>query len=302
MIGRDSNQDTSDADGAANTPVRVGDGEDAPSRAAEFQQTGAETTRRVSSALANKLRGLWERDPQRLGPAVEMGLLDRAWLEDPDHNQFRTSSPGEMIERYLERSSERLPGIFGTLSKSALALLTTDQFTGEPRTEVLTIAFTDLEGFTSFTATEGDDAASYLLESHYRMVGGTVRSRGGKVVKRLGDGLLLAFGDPEAAVRACVELVEQGLEPVRVRAGVHLGEVRIAHRDVLGHTVNVASRVCDLANGGELLATVAVRDAVGHSHGLSFSRARNIRAKGLEQRLSVVRITSTKPGPTDSKS
>ncbi len=266
-----------------------------PAAAPGLQQTGEAATKRVSSALANRLRRVWERDPQRLGPAVELGLIDRAWLEDPEHHQFRTSSPAEMLERYLERSSERMPGFFGTLSKSALQLLNPDQLSGDARTETLVIAFTDLEGFTSFTATEGDEAASFLLNDHYKMVGPVVRSRGGKVVKRLGDGLLLAFAEAESAVRACLELVEHGPEPVRVRAGIHLGEVRIAQRDVVGHTVNVASRVCDLADGGEVLASAAVRDAIDpdHDSGLTFSRARNVKVRGLDQRLSVVRAQRT---------
>jgi adenylate cyclase len=70
----------------------------------------------------------------------------------------------------------------------------------------LTVAFTDLEDFTTYTEAEGDDAASRLLIGHHRESGPIVRSRGGRVLKRLGDGLMLTFPEPEAAVLACLEL------------------------------------------------------------------------------------------------
>lgn len=70
------------------------------------------------------------------------------------------------------------------------------------------VAFTDLEGFTAFTAAEGDDAAGRLLLDHHRTAERLACSRGGRVVKRLGDGLLLVFASAPAAVLTCLELRE----------------------------------------------------------------------------------------------
>src|SRR5439155_20832638 len=116
---------------------------------------------------------------------------------------------------------------------------------GEGVATELTVAFTDLEGFTAYTANEGDEAASRLLAEHHREVGPIVRSRGGKVAKRLGDGLLLTFPEPAAAVIACVELVGAEPAPLRLRAGIHLGDVVVTRDDVIGHVVNVAARVAE---------------------------------------------------------
>ena len=80
----------------------------------------------------------------------------------------------------------------------------------------LTVAFTDLEDFTSYTEAEGDDTASRLLIGHHRESAAIVRARGGRVLKRLGDGLMLTFPEPEAAVLACLELGEAA--PLRLRA------------------------------------------------------------------------------------
>ena len=109
----------------------------------------------------------------------------------------------------------------------------------------MTIVFTDLEGFTRFTADHGDDAAIALLDDHHKLVGPIVRSRGGRIVKRLGDGLMLLFPAGEAAVLAALELQETAPDPLRLRAGVHLGEAVVTRDDVMGHVVNVAARVTE---------------------------------------------------------
>jgi adenylate cyclase len=125
----------------------------------------------------------------------------------------------------------------------------------------LTVAFTDLEGFTAFTAAAGDDAAGRVLLGHHRAAETLARNRGGRVVKRLGDGLLLAFASPPAAVLTCLELRDTA--PLRMRAGVHRGWVNVTgDNDVIGHVVNVAARVAASAGPGEVLVTDEVRAGV----------------------------------------
>src|SRR4051794_41837011 len=92
-------------------------------------------------------------------------------------------------------------------------------------------------------------------------MGPIVRSRGGRIVKRLGDGLMLTFPAPEAAVLAALELVSAIDEPLRLRAGLHLGEAVVSHDDVMGHGVNVAARITEGAEGGVGLASVDLREA-----------------------------------------
>lgn len=149
--------------------------------------------------------------------------------------------------------------------------------------------FTDLEGFTRFTAKEGDEVAAQLIAEHQKLMGPVVRSRGGRIVKRLGDGLMLTFPAPEAALLAALELVEAIEEPLRLRAGLHVGEAVITRDDVMGHVVNVAARITEAAKGSEVLASVDVRTAVAPMAGVAFGRARRIRLKGVEP-MSLVRV------------
>jgi adenylate cyclase len=192
----------------------------------------------------------------------------------------------------LERSVERRPSLLNSLGLSTIQVLSsTSEEGGEGVATELTVAFTDLEGFTAYTAKEGDEAASHLLAAHHREVGPIVRSRGGKVAKRLGDGLLLTFPEPAAAVLACLELVAAEPVPLRLRAGVHWGEVVVTRDDVIGHVVNVAARVAESAKGGEVLVTKEVCDAVGEIRGVTFSRPRLRTYKGVGERVSVCRAS-----------
>ncbi len=144
----------------------------------------------------------------------------------------------------------------------------------------LTVAFTDLQDFTTYTEVEGDDAAGRLLHHHHRHSRTIVRSRGGHVIKRLGDGLMLTFPSPEAAVLACLELAEAA--PLPLRAGIHDGTVLVTGDDVIGRVVNLAARVTAAADGGEVLVTDHVRRAVGDLRGVAFRGPCSHSFKGID--------------------
>lgn len=245
--------------------------------------------KRLASRLASVIRS----DPERAASAVEVGLIDRRWLEEPGKHPVSTAAPRDVLQRFLERSVEQKPSLVNQLGLTTLQLLSFEADRDGPgATEPLTIMFTDLEGFTRFTSTEGDLAAIDLLTEHHRRVGPVVRSRGGKVVKRLGDGLLLSFPDPAAAALAGVELVVAAAGPLRLRAGMHLGEAVVTADDVVGHVVNIAARVTELADGGEVLATGDVRDAAADVPGLRFARPRQVRLKGISGKVGVWQATA----------
>ena len=273
--------------GSPGTPLY--DGLMAPVERAKMagEQALASLRRGVSERLADLIRS----DPEWAAQAADVGLVDRAWLEHPAENPFRTAPPAEMVERFLERTSERRPSTLASVGLSALqglSLARSDADVDAP-SQPVTVMFTDLEGFTRFTAKEGDEVAAQLIADHQRLMGPVVRSRGGRIVKHLGDGLMLTFPVPEAAVLAALELVELIDEPLRLRAGLHVGEAVVTRDDVLGHVVNVAARITEAAKGSEVLASVDVRAAVAPMAGVTFGRARRVRLKGVEP-MSLVRV------------
>ena len=257
------------------------------------RQAVAALRRKMAVRVVDVLR---DRDPELLASLSEIGVVNREWVDDPHAGPMSTSTPIEVVERLLERSVERRPSLLSTIGLSAIQALAvgSDEDAGTVGVPArLAVAFTDLEGFTRFTATRGDEAASQLLAEHHRVVGPIVRSRGGRVVKRLGDGLLLTFPEPEAAVLACLELVDAHPAECLLRAGIHVGEIVATRDDVIGHVVNVASRVAEAAKGGEVQCTLDVRDSVApHLEGrVAFGRARRRSFKGLDE---AIRITAVR--------
>lgn len=134
-----------------------------------------------------------------------------------------------------------------------------------PRAVHGTVVFTDIVGFTEYTALRGDEEALTLLSIQERLVQDALPP-GARVVKELGDGLLLWFPDACQALDASLRLQKQfekastkSMVPLWVRMGVHSGHQTRRGNDLVGHDVNVASRVVDVAGPGEILLSEATR-------------------------------------------
>jgi adenylate cyclase len=244
----------------------------------------------MRTSMAKRIVATLGKDPELLAQMTETGVLRREWVEEPGSGPISDATPLEVLERTLAGMVERRPSMLATLGLSAVEILSAS---GDGRNEdsvgYLTVAFTDLEDFTRYTAKEGDVAAARLLSKHYQAAGPIVRSRGGKVVKRLGDGLMMTFPEPTAAVLAAVELCEHGPKPLKVRAGLHVGEVLVGHDDVLGHVVNVAARVTETADGGEVLISQELRALLPLEElpQIRVGRARRRRLKGVGEKIEV---------------
>ena len=263
-----------------------------------MEQTRAQWHRQLARRVVEELR---TKDPDLLRQLTEAGLVRPPKSKDGtdsapprDESTLARVPSLQLAERLLERSVERRPSLLAQLGISALQALAvpTDEQRGGARIPTrLAVAFTDLEDFTEFTAREGDEAASKLLTEHHSTIGPIVRGRGGKLVKRLGDGLLLTFPEPEAAVLACLELVAAEPTPLRLRAGVNTGDVVVMRDDVIGHVVNVAARVTEVAKGGKVIVTSDVRRAVSSSlPQVEFGAPRQEQLKGISESVTVCEV------------
>jgi adenylate cyclase len=139
----------------------------------------------------------------------------------------------------------------------------------QPRTLSGTIVFTDIVGFTEFTALKGDADALALLVRQERLAR-DVMPNDARIVKELGDGLLLWFTDSVGALRGTLALLCRFEEesratglPLWVRVGMHHGQVLARGSDLVGHDVNLAARIVDLAGPGEVLLSDATRNDIG---------------------------------------
>jgi adenylate cyclase len=264
---------------------------------ADPKSAGRQAVHSFRRAAAQRIvETLRKTDPGALDGLVEVGVVSREFVEEPDAGApVRNAPPLEVVERLLERSIERKPSLMAAMGLSAIQLMSSnddENEEGAARTPSrLTVAFTDLEGFSRFTERNGDDVASHLIADHHRTVGPIVRSRGGRVVKRIGDGLLLTFPEAEAGVLACLELVATPPAPLRLRAGLHVGEIVLTRDDVVGHVVNVAARVAESAKGGEVVVTGDVRDDVEGLPRVAFGRLRRKSFRGLAEPIPVCKAS-----------
>ncbi len=243
--------------------------------------------------LSERLARLLADDPALLGAALEVGLVDRQWLEDPGQRPLSSVPRLEVVRRFMERAAERRPSTLAAVGLNAVQMLSWDVswargVDGDDATSAeMTVVFTDLEGFTPFTAEYGDEAALMLLAEHHRASTPIVRRWGGRVVKRLGDGLMLVFADPESAVAAAIEMVPTVPAPLRLRAGIHVGQAMVTADDLIGHVVNIAARVTDQAAGGQVLITDQVRQAVGDIDDVTFTPLPIPVLKGVDEHVSI---------------
>jgi adenylate cyclase len=159
-----------------------------------------------------------------------------------------------------------------------------------------TIMFTDIVGFTEFTAVRGDDEAIALLALQESIVNEELRDDS-RIVKQLGDGLMIWFADPCAAIETGLRLQERFEEaawssdtPLWVRIGLHSGQQARRGDDLIGHDVNIASRIVNLADSGEVLASEAtVRGADGGVPGVEFRRLGPVVMKGIPDPINLFR-------------
>ena len=129
-----------------------------------------------------------------------------------------------------------------------------------------TFLFCDLVGFTALADAQGDERAAAVAAALQLRVKEVTSQHGAEVVKRMGDAAMVRCEDPEAAVRLALHLVEMiDSDPVLppVRVGVHSGPAVSQEGDWFGRAVNVASRLCHVAAGGEVLVSESTLGRAG---------------------------------------
>jgi adenylate cyclase len=126
------------------------------------------------------------------------------------------------------------------------------------------VSFVDLTGFTRLTEERGDEAAAGIAMRLGEVTADVVAPRAGRVVKLLGDGVLIRFADATTAVEATLDLLEAlpraGLPSGH--AGVASGPLIMRDGDVFGRTVNTAARIADVAPDGRLYVADVLASAL----------------------------------------
>ncbi len=164
------------------------------------------------------------------------------------------------------------------------------QSTTASRRMLATILFTDIVDSTSRACELGDKAWRELLEAHDATVRREVARFRGSEVKSLGDGFLILFDGPARAIH-CAQAITEAMAPlgIRVRAGLHTGEVERTESDVLGIAIHLAARIMDTAGASEVVISRTVKDLVAGS-GIAFDDAGERSLKGIEERWQLFKV------------
>ncbi|TMB68101.1 MAG: adenylate/guanylate cyclase domain-containing protein [Chloroflexi bacterium] len=236
-------------------------------------------------------------------------VLHRAGLE-----WLRLDVAKELAARIPGASLTLLDGASGApfLGDSASVLRAIDRFLGletdarlaQPERvagTLVTILFTDIVGSTALTRRLGDEGARAVLREHERIVRGALAAHGGSEVKATGDGFMASFGSARQALECAIAVQKSFAErdaargpangvPLQVRIGLNAGEPVAENGDLFGTAVNVAARIADQAQGGEILASNVVRELTA-GKGFGFSDRGEQVLRGFEDPMHIYAVT-----------
>jgi adenylate cyclase len=191
--------------------------------------------------------------------------------------------------RFLEEA------VFANVATHVQEILASLGHAAPPDVSAPTIAFVDLSGFTRFAEATGDAAAADRAAQLEALAQEAAVQRGGRLVKSLGDGVMLMFGGAAAGVAACLDIVARvdRLGDGKARAGIATGPVVQRDGDVFGTTVNLAARIADHAAPGQVLASPSACEAA-QGFGIDFHPPVRVALKGLAEPVALHEVGSVR--------
>lgn len=207
-------------------------------------------------------------------------------------------TPVQVVARGVSALSPERPSVAQEIGLAGLQVWQSlSEAAGRGRGDLeMAILFTDLVGFSSWALEAGDGAALALLREVGTVVESAALAHEGRIVKRLGDGLMATFLSAQGALDAAFDaqdalrrVVVAGYRP-RIRAGIHWGRPRKLGGDYLGVDVNVAARVGEAAKADQVLVSEPVLDRI-ELGGLQTGRRKRLRADGAPRAMRVAPVS-----------
>lgn len=167
-----------------------------------------------------------------------------------------------------------------------------------PITRNLTILLTDIKGFTDKTSQKSRAEIQQMLDKHKELILPVLESKGGKLVKTIGDAFLMTFESPTDAVLAGVQAQEtlrqfsadkDHAERIDIRISINQGEVNLSDNDVFGEPVNITARIEAIAEAGEVFFTDAVYLAMNKKE-VPSSEVGLLQLKGITEKVRVYKV------------
>jgi class 3 adenylate cyclase len=214
-------------------------------------------------------------------PTLVIHRRDDAWTR-VGHGRFLAENiPGA---KYIELDGSEHQYFLGDTTRllNEIAQFVTGRLPTPDVDRVLaTVMFTDVVGSTDQASKMGDRQWLELLATHDGVTRAELERFRGREIETTGDGFLAVFDGPGRAVR-CACAISDAVRAigVRVRAGLHTGEIELRGDDIGGIAVHIAQRVQALAQPNEVLVSRTVTDLVGGS-GIEFQDRGDHELKGV---------------------
>jgi len=225
---------------------------------------------------AAMLRLLYEGDVREVLPAIRVPSLV---ISHRDSARIPAASTRYLAEHIPGARMVELPGNANLIwagDQEAVLDLIEEFLTGiRPRRDttrmLATIFFTDIVGSTATAAALGDTRWRAKLEAFGETLRSTIEQYRGHLIKNTGDGVLATFDGPARAIR-CAESIGRSVKELglRVRCGLHAGEVELMGNDIGGIAVHIGARIMASAEEDEILVSRTIKDLVVGS-GIDFT-------------------------------
>ena len=165
------------------------------------------------------------------------------------------------------------------------------------------IMFTDIVGYTELSSND-EEKAYNLIKKKRELLQPLIENHSGKLIKEIGDGTLTRYFNTNDAIDCANNFQSQTDEELKVRAGIHSGEVIIDNEDVFGDVVNIASRLESIAQPKSVLVSKETIDKLENKEGLEFVSLGLQSLKGVGRLIEVYALKSDNlhtPDPNDYK-
>lgn len=178
----------------------------------------------------------------------------------------------------------------------ALVAAARDGFRQDQREGMASVMFTDIVNSSTIAEKLGDRVWTDTIHKHFELARSVMEAQGGTLVKSLGDGTMSSFPSARAALMAAAELqrhntAEPSEPPLRIRIGIHTGDVIQTDDDFFGTVVNKAARIAATAAPGEVCLSDATQLMAGGQDDLTFGGPRMVTLKGLPGDHTVYSLT-----------
>jgi len=171
--------------------------------------------------------------------------------------------------------------------------------------QLAAIMFTDIEGYTSLMQ-QNEKNAIQARNKHRKIFNSATEKHKGKVLQYYGDGTLSVFDSAIDAVKCGIEMQlgfqKEPLIPVRI--GIHTGDIIFTEEEIIGDSVNIASRLESLAVSGSVFVSDKVYDEIKNQDSIKTSLLKTFKLKNIEKPIEVYAISNVGlivPNPGDIK-